>query len=88
MTMHTYLRPTNAFDPEAILTMSIAFELVCADLRVFEDDERDREIIAKQIISLARQGIICPAVLHHRVLADHPLLTGQSATTPSNPKAS
>ena len=36
MTMHTYLPRTNAFDPEAILTMSIAFELACADLQVFE----------------------------------------------------
>ena len=36
MTMHTYLPRTNAFDPEAILTMSVAFELACADLQVFE----------------------------------------------------
>ena len=73
MTMHTYLPRTNSFDPEAILTMSIAFELACADLQVFEDDERGRAIIATRIINLARQGIICPAALHHRVLADRPL---------------
>ena len=73
MTMHTYLPRTSAFDPEAILTMSIAFELACADLRVFEGDERGREIIATRIINLARQGIMCPAALHHSVLADHPL---------------
>ena len=73
MTMHTYLPRTNAFDPEAILTMSIAFELACADLQVFEGDERGREIIATRIINLARQGIMCPAALHHSVLADHPL---------------
>ena len=73
MTMHAYLRPTNAFGPEAILTMSIAFELACADLQVFEGDERGREIIATRIINLTRQGIICPAALHHRVLADRPL---------------
>ena len=72
-TMHTYLPRTNSFDPEAILTMSIAFELACADLQVFEDDERGREIIATRIMNLARQGIICPAALHHRVLADRPL---------------
>ena len=73
MTMHTYLPRTNAFDPEALLTMSVAFELACADLQVFEGDERGREIIAKRIIDLARQGIMCPAALHHCVLADHPL---------------
>ena len=70
MTMHTYLPRTNAFGPEAILTMSIAFELACADLQAFEGDERGREIIATRIIDLARQGIMCPAALHHRVLAD------------------
>jgi hypothetical protein len=53
--------------------MSIAFELACADLQVFEGDERGREIIATRIINLARQGIMCPAALHHCVLADHPL---------------
>jgi hypothetical protein len=70
MTMHPYLPGTNAFDPVAILTMSIAFELACADLQVFEGDASGREIIAKRIINLARQGISCPAALHHRVLAD------------------
>jgi hypothetical protein len=59
MTMHTYLRRTNAFDPEAILTMSVAFELACADLQVFEGDERGREIIAARIIDLGAPG-------HHR----------------------
>ena len=70
MTMHTYLPRTNSFDPEAILTMSIAH--ACAELQVIEGDERGREIIATRIINLARQGIICPAALHHRVLADRP----------------
>ena len=72
MTMHAYLRRTNAFDSEVILTMSIAFELACADLLVIEGDLRGREIIATRIINLARQGITCPAALHHRVLADQP----------------
>jgi hypothetical protein len=73
MTMHPYLRRTNAFDPEAILSMSIAFELACADLQVIASDQSGREIVATRIIKLAGQGIICPAALHHRVLADHPL---------------
>ena len=38
--------------------------------QVFEGDERGREINATRIINLARQGIICPAALHHGVLAD------------------
>ena len=73
MTIHCYFPSTNTFDPEAILAMSTAFELACADLQVFEDNERGRAIIATRIINLARQGIICPAALHHRVLADRPL---------------
>ena len=72
MTMQAYLRRTSTFDPEAVLAMSIAFELACADLQVLEDDERGREIIATRIINLARQGIICPAALHHHALADQP----------------
>ena len=87
MTMHTYLPRTNVFDPEAILTMSVAFELACADLQVFDGDERGREIIAKRIIDLARQGIMCPAALHHCVLADHPsgLLAVAAAPTRFQP---
>lgn len=72
MTMQAYLRRTSTFDPEAVLAMSIAFELACADLQVLEDDERGREIIATRIIKLARQGITCPAALHHSALADQP----------------
>ena len=73
MTIHPYLPRANAFDPEALLTMSIAFELACADLQVFESDERGREIVGTRVINLAQQGIIDPAALHQRVLADPPL---------------
>jgi hypothetical protein len=70
MTMHAYLHRPNAFDPEAILTMSIAFELACVDLEVLAGDTHGREILATRIINLARQGIICPAALHQRVVAE------------------
>ena len=70
MTIHPYLPRPNAFDPEAILTMSIALELACADLEVFADDERSREIVGTRVINLARQGVIDPAALHQGVLAD------------------
>lgn len=70
MTMHPYLPGTDTFDPEAILAMSIAFELACVDLRVSEGDAGRREIVAKRVINLARQGLICPAALHHRVVTD------------------
>jgi hypothetical protein len=70
VTIHFYFPSTNTFDPEAILAMSAAFELACADLQVFAGDERGREIIATRIIHLARQGLIDAAALHQRVVAE------------------
>lgn len=58
------------FEPEAIQAMSTAFELTCADLHVFANDQRGREIIAARIIDLARVGVIEPAALHTRVVAE------------------
>ena len=68
MTIHAYLPRTNGFDTEAILAMSIAFELACADLRVFADNERGQEIIATRIIKLALQGTTDPAALRQRIV--------------------
>jgi len=50
--------------------MSTAFELACADLQVFAGDQRDREIIARRIIDLARGGLVDAAALHQRVVAE------------------
>jgi hypothetical protein len=47
-----------------------AFELACADLRVFAGDQRGREIIAARIIDLARNGVTDPAALHRRIIAE------------------
>jgi hypothetical protein len=58
-----------AFEPEAITAMSTAFELACADLRVFAADRRGRETVATRIIDLARRGVRDPAALHQRVVA-------------------
>ena len=59
----------EAFEPDAIDAMSTAFEWACADLHVFAGDIRGRQIIARRIIDLARQGTIDAAALHTRVLA-------------------
>ena len=40
------------FEPEAILAMSTAFELSCADLHIFQDDQRSREIIVTRSSTL------------------------------------
>lgn len=68
--IHAHLSDACAFEPEAILAMSTAFELSCADLQAFAGDQRGREIIATRIIELARDGIIDAAVLHRRVVAE------------------
>ena len=49
MPIRAHLSEHAAFEPEAIAAMSTAFELVCADLRVFAGDERGREIIATRV---------------------------------------
>jgi hypothetical protein len=61
---------TCVFEPEIIHAMSTAFELSCADLEIFAGDQRGREIIAARIVGLARDGIVDPATLHRRVVAE------------------
>jgi hypothetical protein len=70
MPIRAHLSDTYAFEPEAVRAMSTAFELACADLQVFAGDQRDREIIARRIIDLARGGLVDAAALHQRVVAE------------------
>lgn len=60
----------SAFEPDEITAMSTAFELACADLKVFAGDESGRAIIAARIIDLARGGVIDPEALHKRIVAE------------------
>jgi hypothetical protein len=70
MPIRTHLSDHCVFEPDVIIAMSTAFELACADLRVFAGDQRGREIVAARIIDLARNGIIDPATLHQRIVAE------------------
>lgn len=70
MPIRAHLSDAYVFEPEAVQAMSTAFELSCADLRVFAGDQRGREIIATRIIDLARNGVIDAATLHKRVMAE------------------
>jgi hypothetical protein len=70
MPIRAHLPDQCAFEPDAIHAMSTAFELACADLRVFAGDQRGREIIAARIIDLARRGVVDAATLHKRVVAE------------------
>ena len=70
MSIRARLPDRCAFEPEAIMAMSTAFELACADLCLFPGDQYGREIVAARIIDLARRGIVDPAALHHRIIAE------------------
>jgi hypothetical protein len=69
----------DAFDPNDITAMSMAFEDVCKELQA--NDARSREVIATRIIELARRGERSPTRLRDRVLSEAgqaPVLDGAS----------
>ena len=71
MPIREHLTDKTAFGPAAIEAMSKAFEEAsCIALQVFAGDEKGREIIATRIIDLARNGLIDPAALRDRVIAE------------------
>ena len=70
MAIRVYLEDAAAFDPEATAAMSKAFIEVCNALRIFNGDERGREVIAIQNIELARLGVLDAATLRDRVLLE------------------
>ena len=67
MPIHPYLQDTATFDPEAITAMSEALERTCAALQI---NGSDREVIAKRIIDLARNGAIDAKALSDRIIAE------------------
>ena len=69
MPIRSYLDDHSAFQPDEIDAMSRALEDACKALHV-NGEARDREIIAARIIDLARNGVMDPAVLRDRVLAE------------------
>ena len=69
MPITRHLSRTSVFEPEGIAAMATAFELACADLAIFANDRRGREIIALRIIDLAREGTLDAEMLHTRVVA-------------------
>ena len=70
MPIRRHLAEQGAFEPEEIQAMSTAFDEACVALRVFSADERGRQVIATRIIDLARDGVIDPAALRDRVIAE------------------
>jgi len=58
----------HKFDSETIRRLGLAFEITRAALKVQEPDEAAKEIIAKELIELAKQGERDPNCLSERAL--------------------
>lgn len=60
----------EVFGPYEIKAMSIALDEVCGKLGLTDDKHEDRDVLAKRIIALARNGERDPAVLRDGVLRE------------------
>lgn len=58
-----FIRPTDAFGPEEIETLSKAYELALSALHDIGQPELVREVIARRIIRAAQKGERDPAKL-------------------------
>jgi hypothetical protein len=56
------------FDPEVTRVMGVAFEMVCAALRLRDGGELANEVVARRIIELAKTGERNPDLLCERAL--------------------
>ncbi len=66
----TFPFPDGVFGPQDIQAMSTALEEVCKALDLRDDAKSEREILAKKIVSLARQGECNAGLLRERVLRE------------------
>ena len=60
----------RAFRPQDIQAMSTALEDVCKTLNLGDKAKREREYLAKRIITLAQQGERNAALLRDRMLKE------------------
>lgn len=67
MTVH-HLFKNEAFEPEAILTMTRAYADVCRTLGVRQDDRPGAEVVAKKVVEFAQRGARDPIRLRDCVL--------------------
>jgi hypothetical protein len=59
-----------AFDPEATQAMVLAFDGICASLRVPFDSISERRALAARVIELARSGERDPVVIYGSILRE------------------
>ena len=82
MTIVPFLKD-KVFGPQDIQAMSAALEDVCKILNLADEAKSDRELLAKKIIALARQGERNAALLRDRMLRE---LSLAKAGTPNRPQ--
>jgi hypothetical protein len=64
-----FIRPTDAFTPEAISVLGKAFDMALAALQDVGQPDVVREVIAKRILKAAQKGEHDPAALCAAALA-------------------
>ena len=69
MPITSYLNGMS-FDPETKRVMGVAFEMVCAALRLSDRGDLANEMIARRIIELAKAGELNPDLLCENVLKE------------------
>jgi len=60
----------QAFEPEAVKAMSVAFDMACKSLRLRSRSDPAAEVVAKKIIELAQRGIRDPDALSKRAVEE------------------
>ena len=68
--MQGYIEDSGAFDPEIVSAMSKAFADTCNALKISSGDKQGREAVAVRIIEIVRSGVIDPAAIQSRVMAE------------------
>jgi hypothetical protein len=67
MTIHRLLHE-EAFDPEAIEDLARAYEDLLGDLQLVDRDDRVTQVVAKEVIRVARMGVRSAAQIRRCVL--------------------
>jgi hypothetical protein len=61
----------TSFEPDVIKAMTAAYHTALKTLRVMDDDSPMAELIAKNIVDIARRGERDPARLHEKALGSN-----------------
>jgi len=67
LAIYRYLEDT-AFEPEDIKVITAAFRVALKGLRIVDDKSPMAELIAKNIVDVARRGERDPTLLHERAM--------------------